>query len=104
VLADESTAPRRFSDLRSAHPADTTLQNLLRTLSAKLDTCGRLAVVEYEAHVEGYEACATTFNRLAEVERRSLEELLACLRSHLDATKGPLETPAESADTGGREG
>ena len=95
VLGDESTAARSFTDLRSALPADATLQNLLRTLSAKLETCGRLPVLEYEAHVEGHEACATTFGELADVERRSFEELLVCLRSHLDATKGPLSAPAD---------
>ena len=102
MLADESNAARRLSDLRSAHPADATLQNLLRTLSAKLDSCGRLPVLEYEARVEGYEACAMTFNELAEAERRAFDELLACLRRHLDATKGPLGGPvSKSVPNGG---
>lgn len=97
VLGDESTAARRLSDLRSAHPADATLQNLLRTLSAQLDTCCRLPVHEYEAHAEGYEACAKTFNELAEVERRSFDDLLVCLRKHLEATKGPVSVPMSRA-------
>ena len=101
MLADDSNAARRLSDLRSAHPADATLQNLLRTLSAKLDTCGRLPVLEYEARVEGYEACATTFNQLAEAERRAFDELLACLRRHLDATKGPLGAPGSAPRASG---
>ncbi len=101
MLAEESTAARRLSDLCSAHPADATLQNLLRTLSAKLEACGRLPVLEYEARVEGYEACATTFNELAEAERRAVDELLACLRRHLDATKGSLGAPVGAPGPGG---
>jgi hypothetical protein len=103
VLADESTAARRLSDLRSAHPADATLQNLLRTLSAKLEACGRLPVLEYEAHVEGYEGCATTFSALAQAERQAVDELLACLRRHLDATSGSRSAPVSEPAPGGED-
>lgn len=83
---EESEAARRLSDLRRAQPGDRTLQNLLGILSAKLDLCARLPVFEYEAGSQGHEACLKAFRRLAEVERQSFEELLACLRAHLDET------------------
>src|SRR5688572_17046534 len=92
LAPDESATARRLSDLRSAQPADATLQNLLGVLSAKLDVCSRLPIFEYEAGSEGYEACATTFRKLAEIERQSFHELLETLRRHLDET-----TAAEAA-------
>ena len=75
MLPNESSAARRLSDLR-ARPADATLQNLLATLSAKLDLCGRLPIYEYEADREGHDATAATFHGLLEAERRSFEELV----------------------------
>ena len=100
MLEGESTTARRFSDLRAASPADATLQNLLQQLSQKLEACGRLPLLEYEAHTEGHEDCAATFSALLEVERQSFEDLLKCLRQHLDATKGPLVAPV--AEDGAR--
>lgn len=81
-----STAARRLSDLRRAQPGDPTLQNLLAVLSAKLDLCSRLPVYEYEAGSQGHETCARAFHHLAEIERTSFNELIACLRHHIDAT------------------
>lgn len=85
VVVSEPSPPaaRRLSDLR---PGDRTLENLLRTVTVKLDLCSRLPVYEYEAETEGQQAGATAFRELAFHERRSLDELLACLRSHLDET------------------
>jgi hypothetical protein len=73
-----------ISDLRGAQPADATLQNLLGVLNAKLELCSRLPIYEYEASNEGHEECAAAFRALAEVERRSFNELLIALRRHLD--------------------
>jgi hypothetical protein len=87
VVVTDSSAPRpsrRLSDLTAAHPADRTLENLLRTLTAKLDLCARLPVFEYEADAEGHDASAEAFERLAISERRSFDELLRNLRNHLD--------------------
>jgi hypothetical protein len=87
VVVTDSSAPRpsrRLSDLTAAHPADRTLENLLRTLTAKLDLCARLPVFEYEADAEGHHASAEAFERLAISERRSFDELLRNLRNHLD--------------------
>jgi hypothetical protein len=86
VVSDPS-APRptrRLSDLTAAHPADRTLENLLRTLTAKLDLCARLPVFEYEADAEGHHASAEAFERLAISEHHAFDELLRNLRDHLD--------------------
>jgi hypothetical protein len=86
VVSNSSTPGRRLSDLARVHPADRTLQNLLGTLSAKLELCSRLPIFEYEASTEGHTACANAFQELAAVERQSFADLLVCLRLHLDAT------------------
>jgi rubrerythrin len=75
---------RRLNELRRAHPADATLQNLLAVLGSKLDLSARLPVFEYEAATEGHEDCARTFEVLAHAERAHVNELLKVLRSHLD--------------------
>jgi hypothetical protein len=77
---------RRLNELRRAGTADATLQNLLNALGAKLDTCARLPVFEYEAATEGHENSAALFRRLAETERQIFDELVVCLRGHLDET------------------
>jgi hypothetical protein len=87
VVVTDPSAPRpsrRLSDLTAAHPADRTLENLLRTLTAKLDLCARLPVFEYEADAEGHHASADAFERLAMSERHAFDELLRNLRHHLD--------------------
>jgi hypothetical protein len=73
-----------INDIRG-EAADATLQNLLGVLSAKLDMCARLPVFAFEAGNAGHESCATAFRELAAVERRSFEELLACLKAHLES-------------------
>lgn len=78
----------RLSDLRRAHAADSTLENLLNTLSGKIQSCARLAVFAYEAGSEGHPALATAFNELADRERQSFTVLLACLREHLNEMPG----------------
>jgi hypothetical protein len=94
VVSDPSQprSSRRLSDLTAAHPADRTLENLLRTLTAKLDLCARLPVFEYEADAEGHHASAEAFERLGAAERHAFDELLRNLRRHLD------ELPAIRAD------
>lgn len=82
----ETVTARRLNELRRAHPADATLQNLLVVLGAKLDLCARLPIFEYESASEGHDECATVFQGLARDERASVNELLRVLRSHLDRT------------------
>ena len=84
MVSNPPSSSRRLSELARVHPADRTLQNLLGTLSAKLEMCSRLPVYEYEAASEGHEASAVAFHELAELERRSFNNLLTCLRVHLD--------------------
>jgi hypothetical protein len=88
-----------ISDLRGAQPADATLQNLLTVLSAKLELCSRLPIFEYEAGNEGHETSAAAFRALADVERKSFNDLLDCLRAHLDETA--QTTPPARAPQGG---
>ncbi len=83
---EDSNAVRRLNDLRATMPGDRTLQNLLGILSAKLDFCARLPIYEYEAATQGHVHCVAAFQRMAEHERRSLQEGLRALRVHLDTT------------------
>ena len=91
-----STGPR-LSELARVHPGDRTLQNLLGTLSAKLEMCSRLPVYEYEAASEGHEASAVAFHELAAQERRAFNNLLACLRVHLDEAAVEAEQERKEA-------
>jgi hypothetical protein len=86
VIQQGEPASRRLSDVSRAHPGDVTLQNLLGVLVAKLDTCRRLPIFEYEAGSEGYAACAQAFRRLADAERETVNQLLTCLQDHLTET------------------
>jgi hypothetical protein len=81
---EEGAAARRLADLRDAQPADATLRSLLAVLTTKLDLCARLPVLEWEATSAGDVSCAKAFQRLAESERRSCADVLACLQEHLE--------------------
>jgi len=74
--------------LRSAQPCDTTLQNLLSILTAKLDLSARLPVYEYEADSEGFTEAASFMSALASAERESVQDIVRSLRQHLDHTSG----------------
>ncbi len=82
-----STA-QRLAELRSAQPCDTTLQNLVHILQAKLDLSARLPVFEYEADSEGFGEAASFMSALASAERESVQDVLRSLRAHLDRTSG----------------
>jgi hypothetical protein len=92
---DEPSPARRLSDLRKGQPASPTLQNLLGILSAKLDLCARLPIYEYEAASQGHETCTIAFRRLAEVERESCNEMLQCLRDHIEETAKARDVAAD---------
>ena len=91
LSADDSSAARRLSELRRAQPGDPTLQNLLGVLTTKLELCARLPVFEYEAGSQGHDHCVRAFRRLAELERQSFNEILACLRRHIDEAPAMAE-------------
>jgi hypothetical protein len=101
VLVSETRRPsttQRLAELRSAQPCDTTLQNLLSILTAKLDLSARLPVFEYEADSEGFQEAASFMSALASAERESVHEVLRSLRIHLDRTNGRF-TPTGRASS-----
>jgi hypothetical protein len=99
VVSNSSSAiSRRLTDLTRAHPADRTLENLLRALTAKLDLCARLPVYEYEAATEGHPSTATAFESLAAVERESFDQLLRCLSGYL-AESAPKSKEADGCSS-----
>jgi hypothetical protein len=101
VLVSETrrtSATQRLAELRSAQPCDTTLQNLLSILNAKLDLSARLPVFEYEADSEGFQEVASFMSALASAERESVHEVLRSLRIHLDGTSGRF-TPTGRASS-----
>ena len=79
---------QRLAELRSAQPCDTTLQNLLSVLTAKLDLSARLPVFEYEADSEGFPEVASFMSALASAERQNVEDIIRSLRAHLDRASG----------------
>lgn len=93
-----SSTTQRLAELRSAQPCDTTLQNLLSILNAKLDLSARLPVFEYEADSEGFQEAASFMSALASAERESVHEVLRSLRAHLDGTSGRF-APSERASS-----
>lgn len=101
MASDLPDAALRLSDLRRAHAADATLENLLNILSTKIQACSRLAVFEYEAGSEGHETCAATFRILADAERQSFNTLLACLRQHLKEMPDAGQAERPDAAQGG---
>ena len=84
----QTSTAQRLAELRSAQPCDTTLQNLLEILTAKLDLSSRLPVFEYEADSEGFPDAASFMSALASAERESLQDVVRSLRLHLDRTSG----------------
>ena len=93
-----TSTTQRLAELRSAQPCDTTLQNLLSILNAKLDLSARLPVFEYEADSEGFQEAASFMSALASAERESVQVILRSLRMHLEATCGRF-APTSSASS-----
>ena len=88
----QTSTAQRLAELRSAQPCDTTLQNLLNILTAKLDLSARLPVFEYEADSEGFPEAASFMSALASAERESVQDVLRSLRMHLDQTSGRFKS------------
>lgn len=93
---DDPVTLRRLSDLQRAQPTDETLKALLATLSTKLELCGRLPFLAYQAEQEGFPDVASAFRSLAVSERTLLEELLRSLKFHLDRTAPVLKAETHS--------
>ncbi len=104
MATETREASLRLTDLRRAHAADASLENLLNALTGKIQSCARLAVFEYEAGTEGHDALAVAFRELGEIERDSFNTLLAHLRLHLNElpAEPPRAAPERSSTTTGR--
>ena len=89
--SDLDQATFRLSILQRSRAADTTLKNLLNTLSGQIQACANFAVFAYEADSEGHEPLAAAFRDLAQVEQASFNTMLDCLRRHLNEL--PQGTP-----------
>ena len=98
MLDEEPIDAPLLTELRRSQPGDSTLQNLLQVMSGKLELCGRLPIYEYEAGLEGHRACAAAFHELAEIERKSFDALVVCLRGHLEGTRS--RRPASASRQG----
>ena len=88
---DKPSEGRRLAELRRAYPTDSTLENLLSVLRAKLDLCARLPLYAYEATSEGHDDCASTLQGLADTERAQVEQVLAALHHHIEQRVGRNE-------------
>jgi hypothetical protein len=102
VLVSETrptSTAQRLAELRSAQPCDTTLQNLLNILTAKLDLSARLPVFEYEADSEGFPEAASFMSALASAERESVQDVIRSLRLHLDRTSGRFSSASSEVSS-----
>ena len=98
--ADDASPSLRLADLRRAQPVDATLQNLLALLSTKLELCARLPIFEWEAGSEGHDVCATALRAFAEAERRSCDDVIDCLRLHIEeTTRARVARPARDTNS-----
>ena len=68
----------------------------------KLELFASLPVYEYEASAEGNDSFAVAFQRLAEQERQSFNDLLITLRAHLEEMAPEMNGDDSNATTGGR--
>ena len=93
----ESRRPpaQSLAGLRNAQPCDTTLQNLLTVLNAKLDLSARLPVFEYEADSEGFSETASFLSALASAEREAVHDIVRTLRLHLERTSGRFASSSQ---------
>jgi rubrerythrin len=100
VPNDLTAGSVRLSDLRRSQAGDASLENLLNTLTGKMQACARLAVFAYEAGNEGHPTLATAFRELADTERQSFNTLLACLHRHLDEMPTPVTQRSDVPEAG----
>jgi rubrerythrin len=70
--------------IRTEQPVKNTVHNLIQTLSTKLDSAARYGLYQEDASADGMEDCADVFARLAERDRESINDLLECLKGHID--------------------
>jgi hypothetical protein len=73
-----------IEQIRTERPVKNTVHNLVQTLSVKLDSAARYHLYEEDAKEEGLEDCVDVFARLADRDRESIDDLLQCLKDHID--------------------
>ena len=69
--------------IRTDGPVKNTFHNLIQTLSVKLDSAARYGLYEEDARADGYQDCVDLFARLAEQDKRAIDDLKSCLRDHV---------------------
>jgi rubrerythrin len=72
-----------LEQIRTEQPVKNTLHNIVQTLNVKLDSAARYGLYQEDATKDGFDDCAGLFERLAEREQQTIDELMSCLRDHL---------------------
>ena len=78
-----ATATKGMEQIRTEQPVQNTIHNLVQTLSIKLDSAARYGLYQEDARHDGYDDCADMFQRLAESEQKSIQDLMRCMRKHV---------------------
>jgi rubrerythrin len=73
-----------LEQIRTEQPVKNTVHNLVQTLSVKLDSAARYGLYREDATKDGFHDCADVFARLSDREQESIEDLVQCLREHID--------------------
>jgi rubrerythrin len=81
---EEEPMATGIEQIRTEQPVKNTVHNLVQTLSTKLDSAARYGLYRDDARQDGMEDCAEVFANLAARDGESIEELLRCLRDHID--------------------
>jgi rubrerythrin len=82
--AKEEKPMGTLEQIRTEQPVKNTVHNLVQCLSTKLDSAARYGLYQDDARQDGMDDCAEVFANLAARDRECIEELLRCLRDHID--------------------
>ena len=72
-----------LEQIRTEQPVKNTIHNLVQTLSVKLDSAARYGLYQEDANKDGFDDCAELFERLAQREQESIDDLMGRLRDHV---------------------
>jgi rubrerythrin len=70
--------------IRAEEPVKNTIHNLIQTLSVRLDSAARYSLYQDDARKDGFDDWADAFGAMAERDMESVDQLLTCLRKHLE--------------------
>jgi hypothetical protein len=70
--------------IRTDGPIKNTFHDVIQTLSTKLDSAARYGLYAEDARLDGYDDCVELFGRLADQEKRAIDDLKRCLHDHMD--------------------